>query len=1441
MPLNPGFESDLFLGLDAGSISVKLALLDGSGRLLADIYARHHGRPYATALSCLEDLFKSYDPASIHAPGVTGVSAGRLAELLGGQAVGEIMALTLAARRYSPDTKNLIDIGGEDTKLLWFGQDPQLGLILSDFAMNAICAAGTGSFLDQQAHRLGYDISRFGQLALDSQVPPRVAGRCSVFAKSDMIHLQQSATPDYEIIYGLCLAMARNLKSGLAKGRPLTPPVLFVGGVAKNPGLARALKEILELDDSGLNIPPHHLVFAAAGAAEVIVSEVRDVAKDIVQDNVRDKLKNRINANQPTGIKLDKLTAFTRDAHSNPTRLPPLVRPTRSPKTAEFDWSKVSHKDPVDVYIGVDVGSVSTNVALVTPQGRLVARQYLPTAGRPLEAIAKGFAAICPEVDGKANVLGACATGSGRYLTADYLGADMTVNEITAQATAAVAIDPAVDTIFEIGGQDSKYISIQDGVIVDFMMNKACAAGTGSFLEEQADKLGLEIKGEFGELALSAKGPVALGERCTVFMESDLVHHQQNGVDLKDLTAGLCHGIVANYLGRVVETRHIGQNIFFQGGTSFNQGVAAAFASKLGRSVTVPDNADVTGAVGAAMIARDRRTWEKSSFVGFDLTRRGYQIKSFECRHCANRCEIRKVTVEGGRPFFYGSRCDRYEEDGARAAKTSRFPDLFAFRSQACFNPPELAQILSTESQESRPKIGLIRTMFFAELGPFWSVFWAALGFEPIWSSPTNKTIIHQGCERTESDFCFPIKAAHGHILDLKSKNVDHIFLPSMVNMPASANQGAPDNAACPYAQTLAFTASSALDLKEPLFLTGPVFFSEGEKSLTNSLIDIAAKASISASQVKAAIPLALKALESFQKTLQDKGREILATLGPDDLAMVVVGRPYNGFDPGLNLRLNQKIADLGILALPMDLLPLDSTHDEPMSHYWRYGQKITAAATAISADDRLEGLYISNFGCGPDSFILHFFKHLLGKKPFLEIEIDEHSSDVGAVTRLEAFLDSLKARKARIARQGREPRYPAKPLKVSRGPKRGQVIYIPPMCDHTKAIAAVFRSAGLNAISLPESDAETIELGRSQTSGKECYPLVLTVGDFVKLTKQKDFDPASSALFMPSSNGPCRFGQYSRYISLVMKRLGFEGLEVVSIDQTGGMYEALNRAGSTKSGTALSRNAWRGLVAVDLLQKALLHTRPRETRPGLADQAYQDSLTEVVAVLEQDNLRAISKALARARERFEAARLKSLNSKPKVGVVGEIYVRHNSFANEEVIRRLEALGAEILCPPFSEWIFYVGFVNAMRAKRVGKWLKTMAFNLTSLIQGLDLNRLAKAWRGFFPDGATDPPVSEVIDFGERFLNRAFQGEAILSLGKGLEFFQHGAKGLVNVMPFTCMPGMIVSGLTSDLRDQASGMPAINLAFDGQSQTNTQARLEAFMYQVHNFKSPRSH
>ncbi len=463
--------------------------------------------------------------------------------------------------------------------------------------MNTLCAAGTGSFLDQQASRLGLTIEEFGQLALKSENPPRIAGRCSVFAKSDMIHLQQIATPDYDIVAGLCYALARNFKSNIGKGKTFAKPISFQGGVAANVGMRRAFMEVLEVSEGDLIIPKY---FASMGAIGAI-------------------LVTRETAGARKGWKgLDGLTRYLSEQQEADTPLKPLSLSSRhlTPREPSVSSYAASEGGKIRAYLGIDVGSISTNLVVIDEEKRVLAKRYLMTAGRPIEAVRTGLQEIGEEIGDRLEIQGVGTTGSGRYLTADFVGADLVRNEITAQATAAIQIDPAVDTIFEIGGQDSKYISIDNGVVVDFEMNKVCAAGTGSFLEEQAEKLDISIKGEFGDLALSAEDPVRMGERCTVFIESDLVHHQQKGSEKDDLVAGLSYSIVQNYLNRVVGDRRIGNRIFFQGGTAFNKGVVAAFEKVLDKEIIVPENHDVTGAIGVAILAREERTWEKSGFQG---------------------------------------------------------------------------------------------------------------------------------------------------------------------------------------------------------------------------------------------------------------------------------------------------------------------------------------------------------------------------------------------------------------------------------------------------------------------------------------------------------------------------------------------------------------------------------------------------------------------------------------------------------------------------------------------------------------------------------------------------------------------------------------------------------------------------------------------------------
>ena len=505
------YNQKYYLGLDIGSVSLNTVILDDKFTVIEEHYDYVHGKPFDVLLERLSSVLEKYSPASIEGLALTGTGGKLAAGLTGGLFVNEIIAQATSAGRLYPDAKTVIEIGGEDSKLIVLEKDPSEDHArLVDFEMNSICAAGTGSFLDQQARRIGVPIiNEFGEMAMRSVNPPRIAGRCSVFAKSDMIHHQQIATPLHDIVAGLCFALARNFRSTVARSKEIKKPVIFAGGVAANKGMVRAFREVLDLGENELIIPLHHASMGAIGA--VMYAHA-----------------NGLQMNHFRG--LSELETYLKNSTTTFVSLPQL-KESEAVYNKEVRFRK-NGSEKIKVYLGIDVGSLSTNVVLIDEKHNVIARRYLPTAGKPLEAIQQGMTEIYEEVGEHVEVIGAGTTGSGRYLTGDFIGADTIQNEITAQATAAIDYDPTVDTIFEIGGQDSKYISIENGVVVDFEMNKVCAAGTGSFLEEQAEKLNIKIVEEFGCMALKSESPVKMGDRCTVFMESDLNSFMQKGLKM---------------------------------------------------------------------------------------------------------------------------------------------------------------------------------------------------------------------------------------------------------------------------------------------------------------------------------------------------------------------------------------------------------------------------------------------------------------------------------------------------------------------------------------------------------------------------------------------------------------------------------------------------------------------------------------------------------------------------------------------------------------------------------------------------------------------------------------------------------------------------------------------------------------------------------------------
>jgi len=1398
--LNNDPQKSYLVGFDIGSVSLNTVLMNEKYEILEDYYDYVHGKPFNMLKMRLGSILEKIPVESIKGFALTG-SGGKLAvDLIGGVFVNEIIAQATSTIELFPNVRTVIEIGGEDSKLIILEEDPStMRSRLVDFEMNSICAAGTGSFLDQQARRIGVPIEKeFGEMSLRSVDPPRIAGRCSVFAKSDMIHHQQIATPLHDIVAGLCFALARNFRSNVARSKEIKKPVLFSGGVAANIGMVRAFKEVLNLNEGELIISPHYASMGAIGAVIYACS-------------------NNLGMNHFPGLqKLDDYLSADSTAF---VTLPQL-------KVSEALYNKVIHPvkdgaEKLQVYLGIDVGSLSTNVVLIDKDHNVIARRYLPTAGKPLEAIQKGMSEIYDETGEKVEVIGAGTTGSGRYLTGDFIGADTIQNEITAQATAAIDYDPTVDTIFEIGGQDSKYISIENGVVVDFEMNKVCAAGTGSFLEEQAEKLNIKIVEEFGEMALCSECPVKLGDRCTVFMESDLNNYMQKGARNENLVGGLAYSIVYNYLQKVVAERPIGEKIFFQGGVTNNKAVVAAFEQVVGKKIIIPPHFDVTGAIGAAILAQKAlKEGQKTRFKGFGVRNITYNISRFVCQECTNHCEIRRVKVTGEKKsLFYGGRCEKYETDD-RKKTDNKIPNLYEKRTEML-----MAGYTEPETWKSTT-IGIPRAlMVFYQQFPFWRTFFEQLGFTVIISRESDKALVTQSIEAMTAETCLPVELMHGHVIDLIERGVDYIFTPFIVNAkPNKYNKTFQTN--CPWIQTYPFMVKAALKGKvdESKLLVPTLHFRFFERALMKEMTEyFGDKFGFDKKEIRTAILKADAAQIAFEKGLVEYGKDVMKAIPENSKPVVILGRPYNSTDPHLNLALVDKLITQNVMPIPLDMLDLSGYNifENYRNMYWPNGQKIIAAAQHVAKTDGLYAVYLSNFRCGPDSFIHHYVTEELKGKPFLHLEVDEHSADAGMVTRIEAFLDSLKG----VEQNEKKTHEIFRPRPGPASPPKERVLYFPYMNDGAYLIAAAARSCGIPSEVLPKQDEVDIAIGRKYTSSKECYPMICTTGSFIKKLQEPGADPSKMSFFMPDHNGPCRFGQYNQFHRILFDRLGFKNAELIT-PSNDTSYEDV----AGEHGAKFRLNAWRGFIVADFLRKIHREIRPYEINKGETDGVYEASLRKVEKCIENGS-KGLTKMVEQVTADFQAIKIDRSERRPVVSIIGEIFMRDNAGCNGNIANRLEDLGVEIVVAPFSEWIYY----STYRFTRDSRWKNDIKGVIKSRIQGFGqdivANSLLKNVKHLV-DHEKDVSLSEMLKMCNGYVNEFYDGDPAIAMGTSVALFNRGVSGFAAILPFTCMPGTLVASVSDTYRKDHGNIPFINIAYDGQDTVSLDTRLQAFVFQV---------
>jgi predicted CoA-substrate-specific enzyme activase len=1004
------------IGLDIGAVSLKLAAMgtaDDTPRLHALIatnpeffaaayptdspfagrplvlskYRRIQGSPIQSTFDLLKELYEHVPEETVEGIRVTGSGSQLIAKILGIYFENEFRAVAKGMRVFYPQVCTVFEMGGESSKYIRLestNQSRYLGI--TDYSSSGDCAAGTGSFIDQQATRLLYKVEEVGPVACEASCAARVAGRCSVFAKSDMIHAQQKGYSTDQILRGLCEAVARNFKSAIVKGRAVTAPVAFIGGVAQNDAVRNAMQEAFKIPDGDFFVPELHAWMGALGAAMFESEEWRKRTFKRIHQLKQHTGKQIFAGSEPLSMaKVNLLRDHVQD--------PPLPPPGKK----------------VPAYLGIDIGSVSTNLVVIDEHGNMLHEIYLRTQGRPIEVVQKGLKEIEETISDLLDIRGVGTTGSGRELIGELIGADTVNDEITAHKTGSTHVCnilgmASVDTIFEIGGQDSKFIRLDKGVVVDFTMNEACAAGTGSFLEEQAEKLGISIKGEFAELALASKSPARLGERCTVFMERDVTGQLLKGAEVGDLAAGLAYSVALNYLNRVVRGRKIGDVIFFQGGTAYNDAVAAAFSQILDKTIIVPPHNGVIGAIGMALLARDRmaNSQQPSKFRGYNLDEVDFTTREFVCQACSNFCDIKEFKIEGNKTYW-GDKCSDKFRKRARTDRVPVIEDLIEYRDKL------LEEVL--RPPQGRKTIGIPRTMFYFDSFPFWCAYFHELGFDVVTSPQTDRKISAVGDEMSVAQPCFPVKVAHGHVQYLVDKGVDHVLIPNVVN--AEAPKGTSESYLCPWNQTLPFVIRSTAQMQSVngKILAPTVHFKFGSEHVEKELRAFAKDKFGTSKRVnERAVAAAYQAQREFGQAILAAGAQAVQQLEESgEPALVLIGRPYNIYDRSVNCDIPRKLrTQYGVNVIPLDFLPVEDEDisDVNSNMYWNSGRRILAAASITRRNPNLHLVFISNFKCGPDSYIKSFVDDAAGK-PGLVLQFDGHANDAGFITRCEAYLDS--------------------------------------------------------------------------------------------------------------------------------------------------------------------------------------------------------------------------------------------------------------------------------------------------------------------------------------------------------------------------------------------------------------------------------------------------
>lgn len=1405
----------LNMGICLGATTVSVAERTEEG--LRFYRLDHDGRVATT----LKGILQQRSPSRL---GITGRKFRHLVSL---PTVAEPEAVEWAyghLRDRYPDIQGIVSAGGESFLLYLLDDRGRIRAVNSGNK----CAAGTGEFFLQQIRRMELGIQQALSLALAGHAEPYpVAGRCSVFCKSDCTHALNQGIEKSRITSGLCQMLTGRILALLQQTR--IDRLLMVGGVSQNQVVVQQLRSIFPK----LEIPPHASCFEALGA--LLWAEHKDT---VIQ-------------------KRSVLAAAKPSFESLPALETMLSR-------VSFRQLQRAVCDGGELVLGLDVGSTTTKAVLLRRADKaLIASCYLRTHGDPVAASRRCYEQLLQQLppDVPAHIVGLGVTGSGRRIAGLHALTPAVINEIVAHATAAVHFDPQVDTIFEIGGQDAKYTLLNNRVACDYAMNEACSAGTGSFLEEACrESLGIATE-DIADLAMTAGMPPDFSDQCAAFISSDIKTAVQEGVSRADIAAGLVYAICQNYLVRVKGNRSVGGKIFMQGGVCYNRAVPVAMAALCQRDIVVPPEPGLMGAFGVALDLLEKIEQGVLSARNFDLQelaeRTVSYVEPFICRGgsgdgCDRRCSISRIVVNG-RTYPFGGACSRFEDVLQDQQDRDRGNNLVRKREKLVFAASTLV-----ENPGRSPVVGILSSLLTHSLFPFYARFFDALGVRVKCSRNPD----WQGRERMGAAFCYPVEQSHGLLQGLLAETFDFVFLPQVVRLPVYTSTEV--HCICPLAQGEPYYLQAAFKEELEGRVLSPVLDFADSRDLQNNLITVARRLGRSRSMALAALDAAHDALLETRRQQADMGRRFLAELQPEEIGVVVFGRSYNAFSELGNLGIPHKFASRGFKVLAHDCLPLaDLGAVTEASMYWASGQTILQAARIVAGHPKLFAVYISNFSCGPDSFLIGNFRDIMVSKPSLLLELDAHTADTGINTRIEAFIDVVNGYRALAGDREAPSSFAA--LRVTSGRDGLRIVdergvsrrltdpdvrlLLPSMGEHgTDCLAAAMRYYGIDAVAAPPPGREEMLRGRAVATCKECLPLHLTTGTLLKYLEEHAEDDQLLVFFMPRAQGPCRFGQYSVFLEHLVRKQRLPQVAILALSDKDG-YAGMPQSFILRSWLAI--NISDGLEDVEAAILALARDREQ------ALQVFSDARRRILQALEGDSQDRVLAILEEEMERLaDCPRSMSLEQAPKVALNGEIYVRRDNFSRRHLVRRLAGQGIVVQTAPVAEWLYYVNYCIGRNLTYRSNFLQRLLAGPKSLIMRRTEKAVKKSLRrsGFFCGNELD--INFLMKKGASLVHPRLMGEAILTVSSTLAELGDETHGVLSIGPFGCMPNRLAESILTyslpaekanfsrhhrnfwQIHQEHLALPFLAIETDGTPFSQiVEARLETFVLAVRRFKA----